>query len=81
MVIGDGNKIDLKTIKHPFLNVIAKRDDLVDPKSSKAINDTVGSKDKSILEFDSGHVGACIHSRAHEQLWPKVGQWLKKRKN
>lgn len=81
MVIGDRNKIDLKTIKHPFLNVIAKRDDLVDPKSSKAINDTVGSKDKSILEFDSGHVGACISSRAHEQLWPKVGQWLKKRKN
>jgi polyhydroxyalkanoate synthase subunit PhaC len=79
MIIGENDKIDLSKIKQPFLNVIAKRDDLVDPESSKAINDAIGSLDKSTIEFNSGHVGACISSRAHEQLWPKVGDWLKSR--
>lgn len=79
MIIGEKDKIDLSKIKQPFLNVIAKRDDLVDPESSKAINNAIGSIDKSFIEFDSGHVGACISSRAHQQLWPKVGDWLKNR--
>ena len=77
MVIDGNKKIDLSEIKQPFLNVIAKKDDLVDPQSSRAINDVIGSVDKSIIEFNSGHVGACISSRAHEELWPKVGDWLK----
>jgi poly(3-hydroxyalkanoate) synthetase len=77
MVIDGNKKIDLSKIKQPFLNVIAKKDDLVDPQSSRAINDVIGSVDKSIIEFNSGHVGACISSRAHEELWPKVGDWLK----
>ncbi len=77
----DGNKqrIDLSKIKQPFLNVIAKRDDLVDPASSRALNEVIGSEDKSTIEFNSGHVGACISSRAHKELWPKVGEWLKSR--
>jgi len=52
---------------------------LVAPASSKALNDVVGSSDKSIIEFNSGHVGACTSSRAHTELWPTVGDWLKKR--
>ncbi len=52
---------------------------MVAPASSKALNDAIGSYDKSIIEFNSGHVGACISSRAHEELWPTVGDWLKKR--
>ena len=79
MIIGKNDKVDLSKIKQPFLNVIAKRDDLVDPASSRAINNAIGSLDKSTIEFNSGHVGACISSRAHEQLWPKVGDWLKSR--
>ena len=72
-------QIDLGKIKAPFLNVIASKDDLVAPESSKALNGVIGSSDKSVLEFNSGHVGACIGSRAHEELWPKVGEWLKAR--
>jgi polyhydroxyalkanoate synthase subunit PhaC len=72
-------QIDLRDIKAPFLNVIASKDDLVAPASSRALNDVIGSSDKSVLEFNSGHVGACIGSRAHKELWPKVGDWLKER--
>jgi fermentation-respiration switch protein FrsA (DUF1100 family) len=58
--------------KAPFLNVIAQKDDLVPPASSTALNDAVGSKDKSIIEFPSAQ-------RAHKEVWPKVGEWLKYR--
>ena len=44
-----------------------------------ALNDAVGSKDKSIVEFSSGHVGLIIGQRAHNEVWPKVGEWLKYR--
>lgn len=75
----DGEPVDLGKIKVPFLNVIASKDDLVAPESSKALNNVIGSSDKTLIEFNSGHVGACIGSRAHRELWPKVGSWLKER--
>jgi polyhydroxyalkanoate synthase len=74
-----GIQVDLRKIRVPFLNVIASKDDIVAPFSSKALNDAIGSTDKTVLEFDSGHVGACIGSRAHKELWPKVAEWLKTR--
>ena len=77
MTISKNNKIDLSKIKHPFLIVIAIKDNLVAPESSRPINDVVGSTDKSIIEFNSGHVLACISSRAHKELRPSVGNWLK----
>jgi class III poly(R)-hydroxyalkanoic acid synthase PhaC subunit len=72
----NGQIVNLKNIKVPFLNILAKKDDLVSPKSSKALSDALGSTDKSLFEFDSGHVGACISSHAHKELWPKVGEWI-----
>jgi poly(3-hydroxyalkanoate) synthetase len=63
----------------PFLNVVAQKDDLVAPASSKALNDALAeSKDKSIIEFNSGHVGLMIGENAHKELWPKVGGWINK---
>jgi polyhydroxyalkanoate synthase subunit PhaC len=75
----DGNIVDLKSIKAPFLNVVAQKDDLVPPGSSTALNDAVGSEDKIVIEFSSGHVGLIMGQRAHKEVWPKVGDWLKHR--
>lgn len=72
--------INLKNINMPFLNIVAKRDDLVAPRSSKALNNALTeSHDKDLFEFNSGHVGLMIGKNAHKELWPKVGDWLKKR--
>jgi polyhydroxyalkanoate synthase subunit PhaC len=74
----DGKIVNLKNITVPFLNIIAQKDDLVAPSSSKALNDALTeSRDKSILEFNSGHVGLMIGKKAHKELWPKVGEWIK----
>ena len=72
--------INLKNINMPFLNIVAKRDDLVAPRSSKALNDVLTeSHDKGLIEFNSGHIGLMIGKNAQNELWPKVGDWLKKR--
>jgi polyhydroxyalkanoate synthase subunit PhaC len=79
MKIGGGQIVNLKSIKVPFLNILAKKDDLVAPNSSRVLNDAIGSTDKSLMEFNSGHVGACISPKAHKELWPKVGEWIASR--
>ena len=70
--------VNLKNINIPFLNVVAEKDDLVAPSSSKALNDALTeSHDKSLIEFKSGHVGLMIGKNAHKEVWPKVGEWMK----
>lgn len=76
---GSSNLVDLKNITAPFLNVIAQKDDLIAPLSSIALNNAVGCRDKSMIEFPSGHVGLIIGRKAHKEVWPKVGSWLKDR--
>ena len=74
--------INLKNINIPFLNIVAKKDNLVAPSSSKALNDALTeSHDKDLIELNSGHVGLMIGKNAHKELWPKVGNWLKKDHN
>jgi class III poly(R)-hydroxyalkanoic acid synthase PhaC subunit len=69
--------INLKNITAPFLNIVAQKDDLVAPQSSKSLNVALTeSHDKNLIEFNSGHVGLMIGKQAHKELWPKVGQWI-----
>jgi len=79
MVVANEQRIDMTIVKMPYLNVIASNDDLVAPESSKALNEAIGSKDKSMIEFKSGHVGACISPDAHKNLWLQAGNWLKRK--
>lgn len=76
MKIGKKYTINLSNITMPSLNILAKKDDLVAPESSRALNQAICSTDKTSLEFDSGHVGTIISPRAHKELWPKVGSWI-----
>ncbi|MDE1814602.1 MAG: hypothetical protein KGI05_08075, partial [Thaumarchaeota archaeon] len=61
------------------LDIVGTKDDLVPPSSSKSILDAIGSTDKRLVEFPTGHVGLCISTAAHEKLWPEVGKWLAQR--
>ncbi len=71
--------INLKNITIPLLDIVGTKDDLVPPSSSKSIIDAVGSTDKKLIEFPTGHVGLCISNIAHEKLWPEVGKWISQR--
>lgn len=67
-----GAIVNLRDVSMPFPNVVAQRDDLVASRSSIALNNAVGS-------IESGHVGLLIGLRAHKEVWPKVGDWLRER--
>ena len=71
--------INLKNITIPVLDIVGTKDDLVPPSSSTSIMNVIGSADKKLIEFPTGHVGLCISQAAHEKLWPEVGKWLAQR--
>ncbi|MDE1769202.1 MAG: alpha/beta fold hydrolase [Thaumarchaeota archaeon] len=71
--------INLKNITVPVLDIVGTTDDLVPPSASKSVMDAIGSTDKKLIEFPTGHVGLCISHEAHEKLWPEVGKWLAQR--
>ena len=75
-----GNRrVNLKNIDMPFLNIIAERDTQVPKAASAKLNELISSKDEDIFLFPSGHIGLSVGSKAHRELWPKVGDWLKER--
>ncbi len=71
--------INLKNITIPVLDIVGTKDDLVPPSSSTSVMNVIGSTDKKLIEFPTGHVGLCISQAAHEKLWPEVGKWLAQR--
>ena len=71
--------INLKNIIIPLLDIVGTKDDLVPPSASTTVINAVGSTDKKLIEFPTGHVGLCIGNMAHEKLWPEVGKWLAQR--
>ena len=71
--------INLKNITIPLLDIVGTSDDLVPPSASTSIINEIGSTDKKLIEFPTGHVGLCVSQEAHEKLWPDVGKWILQR--
>ncbi len=71
--------INLKKITIPLLDIVGTNDDLVPPSASTSVINAIGSTDKKLIEFPTGHVGLCVSQAAHEKLWPEVGKWISQR--
>lgn len=71
-----GQKVDLKKINMPLLNVYAERDHLVPPAASIPLNDYVGSKDNERYSVPVGHIGMYVSSRSQKEVAPKIANWL-----
>jgi polyhydroxyalkanoate synthase len=74
-----GRDVDLHALKMPILNLIGKRDHLVPPEASAALQRLVGSEDYTALEFDLGHIGMYIRARAQREVPEAIAQWLSAR--
>lgn len=72
----DGKKVDLSRIDAPVLVITAEHDDLASPASTLAVLDAVSSKDRQSMSMPGGHVGLCVGTGAHRNLWPKVAEWF-----
>ena len=62
-----------------MLNIVGTEDDLVPASSSAPLSDIILSKDKKLIEFQSGHVEPCVDSYAHNSPWPQAVKWLQER--
>jgi polyhydroxyalkanoate synthase subunit PhaC len=71
--------VDLKNITMPLLNIYASADHLVPPAATKPLNDLVGSDDKTLYEFQGGHIGVFVGSRSQKELAPAIAKWLMER--
>lgn len=74
-----GRRIELQALTLPILNLIGRRDHLVPPESSAALQRLVGSKDYTALEFDLGHIGMYISARAQREVPAAIAKWLAER--
>jgi polyhydroxyalkanoate synthase len=71
-----GRIVDLADVTMPVLNIYGLKDHLVPPSCSQPLNDLVGSDDTEALEFNLGHIGLYVSSKAQKELAPSIVEWL-----
>lgn len=78
MYIG-GRHVNLKKIDMPIFTQIAVGDHLVSPECSMSLHYAVGSEDKTLRMYPSGHVGMIASSMSQKKVLPELGVWLGRR--
>lgn len=78
MYVG-GRHVSLKKIKMPIFTQVAVGDHLVSPECSMPIHYAVGSEDKTLRIYPTGHVGMIASSLSQKTVLPELGRWLKER--
>ena len=71
----DGEKVDLKKMTVPFLNIYATNDSIIPNESTKAVMPKLGTKDKTEIPFPGGHIGVFVGSRSQKELAPAIAKW------
>ena len=71
----DSQIVDLRKIRSPLLNILAKYDHIVPLSSGKALKDVYSGKSYEEIVFPSSHIGLSVSREAHLNLWPKVCEW------
>ena len=74
-----GQRVNLKNIRCPVLNIVGEHDDVVHPQASLPLAAATASDDTHTLLFPAGHLGVIVSSSAHKKLWPQAIAWLKER--
>lgn len=74
-----GQRVNLKNITMPVLNIFAQQDHLVPPSSSSPLKNLVGAKDYREVTYPVGHIGMYVSSKTQRELAPTVAKWLQER--
>jgi polyhydroxyalkanoate synthase len=74
-----GRTVDLADIKVPVLNVFAKDDHIIPPKTTQALRGAVGTKDYTEIGLEGGHVGVFVSGKSQGVLGKGIHEWLRKR--
>jgi polyhydroxyalkanoate synthase len=73
----DGEKVNLKRITMPVLNIFAEEDHIIPPKSTQALKSLIGTKDYTELPLPGGHVGVFVSGKSQGILAKNIYGWLK----
>jgi polyhydroxyalkanoate synthase len=74
-----GQRVDLRRITQPLLNIFGSQDHLVPPSASLPLEQLTGSSDYSALPFNVGHIGMYVSGRSQKELPQAIAHWLRKR--
>lgn len=74
-----GEKVDLRKVTMPVLNIYGKQDHLVPPSASIPLGNYVGTQDYTAFEMDVGHIGMYVSGKSQKQLPETIAKWLKDR--
>ncbi len=78
VMIGD-QKVNLKNIKQPVLNLYAEKDNQVPNAASKDLEKYVSSKDFTSKSFKTGHIGMFVGGRSQKEVAPCISEWVNER--
>ena len=74
-----GRRVDLRKIDQNTLVVTAGADHIAPRPGTLPLLDLVSSKDVTHLDRPGGHIGLMAGSRAREEIWPDIAEWLEER--
>jgi polyhydroxyalkanoate synthase subunit PhaC len=74
-----GRAVKLSDIKVPVLNVFAKEDHIIPPKTTQALRGAVGTMDYTEIGLERGHVGVFVSGKSQGVLGKGIHDWLRKR--
>lgn len=74
-----GQRVDLRNLTMPLLNIYGKFDHLVPPGACEKLTSAVGSTDVEDVCIDTGHIGIYVSSKCQREFTPKISAWLAER--
>ncbi len=69
-------RVDLGEIEQNLLVVTAGADHIAPPPGTRPLLDLVSSEDVTHFDRPGGHIGLMAGSKAREEIWPDIVEWL-----
>jgi polyhydroxyalkanoate synthase len=74
-----GRQVDLRNVQQNLLVVTAGADHIAPREGTLPLLDLVSSEDVTHFDRKGGHIGLMAGSRAREEIWPDIAEWLESR--
>lgn len=74
-----GRRVDLRAIEQNLLVVTAGADHITPRSNTLPLLDLVASEDVTHFDRKGGHIGLMAGSRARQEIWPDISEWLETR--
>jgi len=74
-----GRRVDLRRVDQSLLAVTAGADHIAPRAGTMPLLELASSRDLTHLDRPGGHIGLMAGSKAREEIWPQIADWLAKR--